>query len=265
MNFCSKIIQLITIIIFFAGYANANEIRLGIGTDISPKYEGSSKYEATPSFDANYHFNTMKYGNFDIGVGGLRWETGDTSGFNMAIQGTYINGRDEKIGYFGSKDETLVGMGKLKGSVAAGLELNYKIGMSKIYVSSLTALQNRTYGGEKIKNATTIELGLNGLYSLNDDWAIGYNLASTWATKDYNQAYFGVTRMQADRSKFKEYTPAAGFKDVNILGMVQYKLTDNSSLNFSIGSYYLIGDAAKSPIVENKYGLLSSIGYTYSF
>ncbi|WP_413495422.1 MipA/OmpV family protein [Morganella psychrotolerans] len=265
MNVYSRLSYIVAAIILGCSHASANELTLGIGTDFSPKYEGSGKYEATPSIEANYSHHSKGYGNIEAGTGGIRWETGNTPGFNMAIQGTYINGRDEEIGYFGKKDDTFAGMGKLKGSAAAGAEINYSFGISKIYLSSLTALRNRTYGGQKINNATTVEMGLNGIYPLNNSWSVGYNLASTWANKDFNQAYFGVTKLQSENTDFDEYAPAAGFKDVSALSILQYKLTDNSSLNFGFGAYHLLGDAAKSPLTEKKYGFLSSVGYTYRF
>lgn len=251
--------------IFFYTCASAGELKVGIGAGMVTPYEGSNKYIFTPDALIQYTEETNNYGVFSIGTEGAKWQYNIYDSIHVGIIGTYLQGRKEEVGFSGSKNTDLKGMGDLKGALAAGVEISYAINGHSLYINSLTAIGHRDYGGENIDNATRYEFGVNSRFELNDDWSVDTNASARYVNKNYNQAYFGVTEEQSTKTSYLPYTPSSGFKDVSVLFGVNYKLSDSLYVNMKSGGYYLLGDAASSPIVKQKYGLINIIGITYSF
>ncbi|HCH51294.1 MAG TPA: MipA/OmpV family protein [Proteus sp.] len=243
----------------------AGDIQFGLGLGMASAYEGSNKYIVTPDVIAQYTATTESYGVFSIGTQGAKWQYNLFDNLNFGIIGSYMQGRKEEIGFAGNKNKDLKGMGDLKGAAAAGIELNYVINKNIVYINSLTALGNREYGDINVDNATRIEFGINSHFDLNNDWSIDSNISTRYVNKNYNQAYFGVSHQQSLDTEFTEFIPKAGFKDVGALFAINYKINNDFYLNFKNGGYYLLGDAANSSITQQKYGLITIIGLSYSF
>ena len=249
----------------FCACASASELKVGVGAGMVTPYEGSDKYILTPDAMIQYTEETDNYGIFSIGTEGAKWQYNIFDRVSVGIIGTYLQGRKEEIGFSGNKNTELKGMGDLKGAVAAGLEISYIINKHSLYINSLTAIGHRDYGGKNIDNATRYEFGINSHFELNDDWSIDTNVSTRYVNKNYNQAYFGVTEEQSIKTSYLPYTPNGGFKDADAMLGVNYKLSDDLYITLKSGGYYLFGDAAKSSIVKQKYGLINIIGMTYSF
>lgn len=243
----------------------SDELILGAGVGMSSPYEGSDKYILIPDATIQYTVDTNSFGIFSLGTSGAKWQYSLFDNFHIGVLGAYMQGRKEEIGFSGSKNKDLKGMGDLKGAIAAGFEVSYSIEEHSIYINSLTALGHRDYGGVDVDNATRVEFGVNSHFELNDDWFIDTNISTRYVNKNYNQAYFGVTEKQSLKTDYAVYTPKAGIKDAGILIGLNYRLSENFFLNLKSGGYYLFGDAADSPITKQKYGLVNIIGLSYTF
>lgn len=64
--------------------------------------------------------------------------------------------------------------------------------------------------------------------------------------------YFGVTPAQSALSGLPVYDIGAGFKRVDATASVTYALTEHGLVRGQGGLGYLVGDAADSPIVQDK-------------
>ncbi len=245
--------------------ANENIFIIGTGMNVAPVYEGSKKYQVEPSLEASYAYTTDNYGVFSLGVDGAAWAVGLTDNFTFETSVGYDDGRDEDIGVLGHKNKDLKGMGKLDGSVLVGFDLYYTLSDYQLYIMTDIATKDRKYGGRQIGRAVTVELGANTQYEINQDWNIEYNLATVWGNKAHNQAYFGVSKQQASKSKFAEYDAGSSFKDVHGSAILNYKVDKNLSLYSGIGAYYLVGDASKSTLTEQRSGFVGLAGIRYTF
>lgn len=248
-------------------YAIAGEslIHLGAGISVAPVYEGSKKYQLGPSVEATYAYITDDYGVFSAGLEGLAWGVGLSENLTFVSSLGYDFGRDEEIGLLGNKNKDLKGMGDLDGSPLVGFALSYNVSHYEFYIATDIATDERKYGGREVGRAVSVTLGANATYELNESWYLDYDLATVWANKAYNQIYFGVTKQQAKKSKFAEYEPEAGFKDVNSSLTLNYKIDDNMTLYTGVGVYYLVGDAGKSTLTESRTGFTGMTGISYSF
>ncbi|MEY0301200.1 MipA/OmpV family protein [Providencia manganoxydans] len=245
--------------------AGESVLVLGGGASFMPAYEGSSKYLFSPLIDLNYGYISDDYGVFSIGLEGAEWAIGITESLTFSSRIGYDAGRDEKIGILGSKNEDLKGMGDLDGSMTVGAEINYSIKYYQLYASVDMATSDRKYGGRDIGRTVNVELGGIGYYQINDKWDVEYTLATVWGNKAYNQAYFGVSKQQANRSRFNEYDAGSGFKDIHSGAILNYNVNENMILYTGIGAYYLVGDAAKSSLTEQRLGWVGLGGIRYTF
>ncbi|WP_369310820.1 MipA/OmpV family protein [Providencia rettgeri] len=261
-----KIVALmISILPYSSVLAGESTFVVGAGGNIAPVYEGSKKYQFGPNLEAAYTYLSDDYGVFSLGIEGAAWGIGLTDNLSFVSSLGYDYGRDEKIGLLGHKNSDLKGMGDLDGSLLVGAGLYYTLSDYEFYLMSDIATKNRHYGGRHIGRAVTVELGLNTNYKINDSWEMEYNLATVWGNKAYNQAYFGVSRQQASKSKFAEYDAGSGFKDVHGSAILNYKVDSNLTLYTGIAAYYLIGDAGKSSLTEQKLGFVGLTGFRYEF
>lgn len=253
--------------IFSCNYAMAGEgtFVAGAGVNIAPAYEGSKKYQFGPSLEATYVYLSDDYGVFSLGLEGAAWGVGLADNLTFVSSLGYDYGRDEKIGLFGNKNKDLKGMGDLDGSLLVGFDLYYTLSDYEFYIMSDIATKNRHYGGRHIGRAVTVELGANTQYEINDSWEMEYNLATVWGNKAYNQAYFGVSKQQASRTHFAEYDAGSGFKDIHGSAILNYKMDKNLTLYTGIAAYYLIGDAGKSSLTDQKLGFVGLTGFRYEF
>lgn len=81
----------------------------------------------------------------------------------------------------------------------------------------------------------------------------------------YMQTLFGVTDAQAANSAFSAYAPKAGSDAATLSLTWNYALSKEWSVRTLVAATRLLGDAAKSPIVQSKqsYFGMSSINYTF--
>jgi len=90
-------------------------------------------------------------------------------------------------------------------------------------------------------------------------------LGTTLASDDYMESFFGVDKKQSADSGYKKYKAKAGIKDVNISISAGYPITNRWRLGGKAEYKRLLGDAADSPIVDDKNQFLAGFGLYYHF
>lgn len=235
------------------------------GIAVAPAYQGAKKYKATPILGFEAGVQQQDWGTLSASEMGLLWQAPLSGPFGIAFIVGYDTGRNEDIRTMSGRDKSLKGMGKLSGAVEAGTELSYHVEPYRLYMKALRALKKRQYGGEDLSYTTHGNLGADITFPLASDVSTTLSLLSSWGDKQTMQAYFGVTRQQAQNTAFRQYQPKAGFKDVTLQAVLNYQLTPAIALQSSWGGYYLLGEAAKSPITEKNLGGFAFISGSYTF
>ncbi len=239
------------------------QVRTGIA--VAPVYQGAKTYSPAPIIGVEAGMHQQDWGALTASETGLTWQLPIDKPFGVALVAGYDVGRDEEIRTWGGRDKTLKGMGDLNGAIEAGTQFSYDVEPYRFYLKALRALKKRKYGGEELSYTTHGNLGAEVTFPLPGHVTTVLSLISTWGDKNMMNAYFGVTRQQAQNTSFRQYQPKAGFKDVMMQAALNYELSPSVSLQSGCGVNYLVGEAAKSPLTEKKLAGIAFFSGSYTF
>lgn len=241
-------------------------LKLGGGMVVVPVYQGASSYSAVPLYDIQAGYDKSDWGDFSLGlIDGARWQLPLSGPFGIALLAYYDAGRDEEVKTLNGRNKRLKGMGDLEGALEAGVELSYKLDPFHAYIKGMQATKARRYGDEDLRHTAYVDLGVAAVYPLSEVMTLSTDLSTTWANSGYQRGYFGVTQRQAQQTSFAAYRPGSGFKQVTLNGALNYQWTPEIAFQGGVGIYTLLGDAAKSPIVEKKVAGVAFLSASYSF
>jgi len=167
------------------------------------------------------------------------------------------------LGYEGGRredaDPHLNGLGDVHPSLTAGIFGNYHL---ERFDAGVTVRQSITHSGN----------GLTGLVHL--DYRIPLRRARTFlsvgpdfefANAQYNQTFFGVSPTQSYDSGLPVFTPRGGVKDVGLHGTATHFLSQHLLVRALVSFKDIVGDAANSPIVQDRAQVVFGVGLAYHF
>ena len=219
------------------------EIRLGAGAMVRPDYEGSDDYEvsALPLVDVKYRDLVFLKNTTTLGanVFTLRGPgPHDKLQFGPLLR--YQFGRDE------GDNDALRGLGDIDSGFDLGAFVNYQAGPWSAGLTVFRDISDAYDGG------MTAQLKGGYMRPLTSRLRLRTEVYTTWADDNYNEAFFGITALQSQRSGLRQYQADGGFKDAGLTLGLDYSLTDHWGLSALVGFKRLLGDAADSPLVEDK-------------
>lgn len=222
---------------------------LGAGVIYAPEFEGSKDYKASPFPFGEIRYKDRYYLSAADGLGG-DFFMGEN--FTVGAALGYDGGRDD--------DGHLRGLGKIDptavmkiygeyefGPVSFGLDTEFDL-LSKGH-EGLLVTPSISYGGFMPK--------LSLFYSLS--------ASATYADDNYMQNMFGVSATQAAATSFQSYDAKHGFKSVGLDATVGYMFNPKWSVVGLAGVSKLVGDAADSPIVQDKTQFTTGVFLKYTF
>lgn len=217
------------------------EIGLGAMAQFQPDYEGSDDYEFAPLpfLMVNYRDLVFLDGP-TLGANAFTWQgprREDKLQIGPLVR--YEFGRDE------DDSDDLRGMGDIDGAVELGAFVSYGSGP---WSTGLTVFRDVSDSHDGL----TAELSADHMLSLGPKLMLRSEISATWADDNYTETFFGVTAAQSARSGMRQYQAEGGFKDAGISLDLNYNLTDNWGLTGQVGYKRLLGDAADSPLVEDR-------------
>lgn len=235
------------------------QVAVGAGVASLPEYPGSGKEEARVLPIVN-----VRYGRFFLGgvpgggsgagggVGAFLYEDSKWS-FGAIVSGDLEKPREE------SDDARLRGMGDIDGTVRAGVFASYRV-MSwlALRASALSDVAGNDQG-------TLASFDVEATYRPFPRLGLSAGPGVVWGDTDYSRTFFGVSAEQAGRSGFARYDAGSGASLVRFSVGAQYELTRQWSLGSRITAARLQGDAADSPIVEDKNQNTYALFVTYRF
>jgi outer membrane protein len=223
---------------------------LGAGNFFKPRYEGSQSYESQPLpyVSLNYQdlliinpyqgmvFNYWHHENITLGVG-LDYNYGREESDNIKFQG------------LGNIDDAM--QLKLTGKYQY-LDFNTEMTVAKDIIDG--------------HDGYTVTPEFNYSHTIPDYYAfIKLGVKANYANSGYMQSYFGVSPAQASRSSYAPYYARPGWKDITLNAFAMRYLAKQWSVNGNIGYKFLLGDAATSPLVEdrNQYYFITFVAYHF--
>lgn len=208
---------------------------IGGGGGYAPDYEGSDDYEFQP-----FPFASIVYDNFvfiegtSVGLNLLNYD-----GLAAGPLARYGGGRDE------DDNNALDGLGDVDGSIELGGFLKYELG---IWSAALTVTQDVGGGHEGM----VAEMATGVAVPLSETLSSSVEASASWADSTYMDSFFGVSRTQSAKSGHSRYAADSGFKDVGITLGLNYMISEAVGVSGLVQYTRLVGDAADSPIVEDK-------------
>ena len=250
-----------------AGDSNSEpSVTVGGGLAVGPLYQGSSHYAAFPSLKLKAVLPTENWGKFTAAFPeGLRWDLPGLSPFGVALLLGYDQGRKERIHTLGGRDDYLKGMGNLDSTALIGAEAYWILPAGRLFVRGLQASKSRNYGGENLGRTKYLEAGFATAYALSSTLTLDSTLYGTWSNENDMMARYGVTAQQAARTKFDEYHPGGGMRDVTLKLGLTWQWQPQLALEGGIKTYALVSDARNSPLTGEKVGAGAYLNALYQF
>jgi outer membrane scaffolding protein for murein synthesis (MipA/OmpV family) len=218
---------------------------LGLVGGVSPDYEGSDSYGAGygPNFSITWRDTIFYKGNM-LGANLIK-NKHLTAGPILS----WTSGRND------DSDDKLEGLGDVDSSTEAGGFIVYRNKPSRF---KLEARQDMGSGHE----GALVELsGGTNLPFKKPYVFVGFG--TTWASNDYMESFFGVNSKQSENSGLRRYRADAGIKDISIGLTSGHRITKRWRIGGKIGYKRLTGDAANSPIVDDKNQFIAGISFSY--
>ncbi|MFC0227385.1 MipA/OmpV family protein [Serratia aquatilis] len=239
---------------FCLAESGANNVVFSVGTGIvvAPKCLGSEKLETSPIIHLSYDFGNGFLASTTEGVG-FNYIHPLDNGITLSA-GTTFNYQQER------KDEDeLKGMGKIKSSVFNRLDVGIGLYQHIVFHAGANiTLSERDHGANYYLSVSIPVLRLS-------EHAVSIKSTGYYFDRKFSQTYFGVTNDQSIQSKYKEYTPKAGFGQIDTGIEWVYGINKRWSLSSFLGASHLIGESADSPIVKQKTSLQTYIVGIYTF
>ncbi len=220
---------------------------VGAGAIYEPEYEGGKDFAIQP-----VPFVVFTYGEWlEIDPTGVTITALQHDGFALAAKVGYEGGRDD------DDADRLEGLGDIDFAATVGAKASYKWNGFEFY-----AAVDQTISGSESLIGT---FGAEYQAPVTERLILGAGVEAVVANDKHMESYFGVTAAQSARSGLSEYKAEAGLKRVNVSASAIYMLSENWLVRGEAGVGFLTGDAADSPIVEEKTQPSASLFVGYKF
>jgi outer membrane scaffolding protein for murein synthesis (MipA/OmpV family) len=218
---------------FWQDVTDGVSIRLGVGTSVAPRFEGSDSYKVRvmPKFAIRYE-NLIYLKNNRLRVFAIHSEK-----FVAGAQAKYEFGRDEDA----SPD--LMGLGNVGDSLEMGGFIEWQPGWAVIGVE----FGQDVAGGH---NGFMASAYAGSRLPLGAGWSLAGGVQATWASENYMERNYGVSAEQSVASGLPEFDAKSGLK--HVAGRIGLRFDRWKHWRFDSYVAYarLMSDAANNPLVE---------------
>lgn len=220
-------------------------VELGAIGTIAPSYEGSNRFVAYSFPVARFHSLRLNNG-FELGGG-------SDQGFSIYPSLLYRAKRSS------ANDLALAGLADVAAALEFGAGIAYRM-------KNLRAFVDLRYGAIG-HNGIVGETGIDVIVKPHAKLTLSAGPRLSFATREYMDAYFGVSPGDAVITGFAQNSVSGGFKSAGIGANVRYELTNSWAVESVAGWNRLIGDAALSSITTlgNKNQFTFGVGFTRKF
>jgi outer membrane scaffolding protein for murein synthesis (MipA/OmpV family) len=220
----------------------------GGGVNVQPFYDGSKRYRIEPSFVVDIRYRELLFLSDGEGLGinilhGQNYRAGVALGYDL--------GRDHHL------QERLAGLGNV--AVAPEAKIFAEYFLLPVVIS---ADLRKGFGGH---NGVIGDLGAYVPIPVAPGLYVFTGPSVTVANERYLQAYFGVTAAQAANSGFPVFTPHGGFVRTGWGVTTAYQWTEHWWLEAQGAVQYILGDAGRSPITEDRAEMTVGANVLYRF
>ncbi|MBB4956085.1 outer membrane scaffolding protein for murein synthesis (MipA/OmpV family) [Agrobacterium vitis] len=220
---------------------------IGAGAMYAPEYEGSKDFTVSP-----VPAIILTYSDWlTIDPRGISVKVLDHGGFSLSGKVGYEMGREE------DDNDRLRGLGDIDFAATVGAKAAYKWNALELYAE----VDQTIDGSESLIG----KFGAEFTAPVTEKLILSAGASATIANDKHMESYFGVTAAQSAASGLAEYKAEAGLKRLDVTASATYMFTENWLVRGEAGVGFLVGDAADSPIVEEKVqpSFMAVVGYKF--
>jgi outer membrane protein len=251
----------------------SRDMYLGLGVQSAPRYDGTGarQVRALPvlqvewssgvfvsGMNAGIHLSgspTLEYGPL---LGVLPRRSGTGSGTELGGVGGFATLQSARLRKVAPQG--LDGMDEIGMRLQGGAFLNIYLAPQWRLTSSLLVGSGRERDGLRLEmGAQRLAAAIGARHRL----ALGAGL--TAVNRADNQAYFGVTDIEALHSRFSGYAPGGGLQDLHADLRWNWSLSPAWMISTDLRAKRLLGSAGHSPLVERSSNLTASTAIAYRF
>lgn len=222
--------------------ANQVGVTIGLGAQSAPSYFGADSNELGP---------TGSFALDQLDFNGLTLGSGAGTGFSFGGSLRFIGARKAE------DHNELQGLADIDAALELGGGLRYEAPNFDAFVN----LRNG-FGGH---DSVVADAGFDFIQPLGPQWELRAGPRALWGSEDYVQTYFGVTEAESMVSDFAQYDADAGLVRAGLAASLSYQATPDWGVVGRIRYEELQGDAADSPIVQNKDQVTAGVVITRRF
>ncbi len=222
-------------------------VRLGLGVEVEPTYQGSDKTdtEIDPFLVVSYRAD---WGNIFLAGDGLGYSRMLTDNFGILLQLEDEDARED------GDDDRLVGLAQEE-ELELEITGRYFLGPWNFGASLAPAT------GDK---GVVWFLGAGRTWQ-QDRLLVTVNADLSGSDKDNQRTDFGITPELSTASGFPVYEPDGGLKSFGLRLNAEYKLSPNWFFYGQVDYEKLLGDVADSPLVFDDHQIEAGFGFYYRF
>jgi outer membrane scaffolding protein for murein synthesis (MipA/OmpV family) len=253
----------------------SRDMYAGLGVQSAPRYEGtgSRKVSALPVLQVEWS-NGMFISGMSAGMHLSNSPTVEYGPLLAVLPGRYESGTGAGVGGVGSTlvhtvapgEKAMALGGGLAGMDEIGARLQYG-GFYNVYLNPQWRLTSSVLAGAGADHdGARLDLGVQRLAAvLGERHRVSLSAGVGVVNSRYNESYFGVTALEATRSRFPAYRPGGGLQDVHVGARWSWVLTPSWMLTSNLQAKRLLGDASHSPLTERSTNLTVSSAIAYRF
>lgn len=224
------------------------QVTLGPAFEIRPDYEGASTYRVDPGATIDLRYRDLLFASTGEGIG---VNVFSSRLYRAGVAIAYDLGRDDH------DSDRLRGLGDIGWAPEPKL-----FGELVLFPVVLRADIRRAIGGH---DGWIGDLGAYMPIAGSKEFVVFVGPSVTFADETYMRHYFGISRDQSQRSGLPTYHAGAGLKQAGFGASADWFFTDHWFLGGDVAAERLLGDAADSPITQDKWQLSLSFTLSYRF
>ena len=242
------------------------DLALGVGAAYAPDYGGASAASPRLRVWADGVYRTQGFGTLALDSGSLtiapelRWDFVDSLDSGIGVLVGYRGGRnDRNPGSTSAEDGSarLQGLPSISGAIDAGVGGHVTVLGVPLFAQVRTALHG-TQGA-------LMNLGAYLPFKPRLDFELTILPTVTWANTRQMRALYGVSPTAAMGSSFAPYDPGAGWENAAVEVAGDWRVSGRWHLIASVAYQRLLGNAARSPIVQTANQASALAGVTLDF
>jgi MipA family protein len=231
------------------------QVAVGIGA--APDYDGSDDLRMIP-----FVLGDVRWRGVTFELRGLRGRVDLAADPRLSI-GPVIGARLDR----NNADGPVGLLPDIGTAVEAGGFVGYRLGGDELGQGSVQLELSVVHDVSNTHNGLLATASAGYTVVRRPDSFLSVDVQTTWASADYTRTYFGVTPADALRSGLAAYRPGAGFRDVGAGLTAGYYFDRHFGVIGRIGTGYLVGDTADSPITDQgrRWQPLGGLTLSYRF